>query len=103
MMDVHAPEHRVSGLRDFLVHMFTITCGLLIALGLENAAEAWHHRNEKREAEEKIRQELKENQQSIRELDGIVRVEIGDLTNILGFLEARQGTGPSSDTPAAQP
>ena len=41
-MEVHPPEHGIHSWRDFLVHMGTITLGLVIALGLEAAAEALH-------------------------------------------------------------
>lgn len=50
MLDVHAPEHPIGGPRDFLVHLLTITVGLLIALGLENSVEALHHRHQRKEA-----------------------------------------------------
>jgi hypothetical protein len=40
MLDVHAPEHRIHGFRDFLVHLLTITVGLLIALSLEASVGA---------------------------------------------------------------
>lgn len=35
MLDVHPPHEPVHGIRDFLLHILTITIGLLIALGLE--------------------------------------------------------------------
>jgi len=31
MLDVHAPEHGIHGVHDFLIHLLTITAGLLIA------------------------------------------------------------------------
>ena len=34
-----APHEKIHGFKDFLVHLFTITIGLLIALGLEGCAE----------------------------------------------------------------
>jgi hypothetical protein len=34
-MDIHPPEHPIRSLRDFLLQIFTITCGIVIALGLE--------------------------------------------------------------------
>jgi hypothetical protein len=34
-MDIHPPEHPIRSVRDFLVQMFTVTCGIIIALGLE--------------------------------------------------------------------
>lgn len=61
MLDVHAPEHPITGRREFFVHLATITVGLLIALALENAAEAVHHHFQRHEAEEKIRAEIRTN------------------------------------------
>jgi hypothetical protein len=34
-MDIHPPEHPIRSLRDFLVQIFTVTVGIIIALGLE--------------------------------------------------------------------
>ena len=31
MLEVHPPEEKIPGVRDFLLHLFTITVGLLIA------------------------------------------------------------------------
>lgn len=67
MLDVHAPEHRVGSVRDFFIHLFTITCGLLIALALEAGAEALHHRHQRIEAEQKIREEIRSNQHDIQQ------------------------------------
>ena len=39
MLDVHPPHEKMHGFKDFLLHLFTITIGLLIALGLEGYAE----------------------------------------------------------------
>ena len=54
MLDVHAPHHRLDSVREFVVHILTITVGLLIALGLEASVENMHHRHQRREAEETI-------------------------------------------------
>ncbi len=62
MLDVHPPHEPVHGWRDFLVHILTITIGLLIALALEAAVEARHHRREVAETREALRQEREENQ-----------------------------------------
>lgn len=59
MLDVHPPHEPVHGPRDFFLHLFTITIGLLIALGLEASVEALHHRHQREEAEAKIRQEIR--------------------------------------------
>ena len=55
MLDVHAPEHGIHGVRDFFVHLLTISVGLLIAVGLEASVEALHHRSERKEAEATLR------------------------------------------------
>jgi hypothetical protein len=34
-MDIHPPEHPIRSLRDFLIQIFTVTVGIIIALGLE--------------------------------------------------------------------
>lgn len=40
MIEVHPPEEKFHGIRDFLVHLSTITIGLLIVLGLEAGGES---------------------------------------------------------------
>ena len=57
-MEVHPPEHGIHSWRDFLVHMGTITLGLLIALGLEAAVEALHRHHQMQEARERIDHEI---------------------------------------------
>lgn len=89
MLDVHAPEHGISSVREFFLHLFTITCGLLIALALENAAEAFHHRQERREAQESIRRELDENRAGAKKGAPDVLKERKALEDLLAFVEAR--------------
>ena len=63
-MDVDAPHHPIATKRDFFIHLFTITCGLLIALSLEAGVEWTHHRALVREARANIRQEINDNQKA---------------------------------------
>jgi hypothetical protein len=46
MLDVHPPEHAAHTWRDFLIHIATITVGLLIAVGLEQTVEVLNRRHE---------------------------------------------------------
>ena len=62
MLDVHPPHAPVHGWRDFLLHLLTISIGLLIALGLEATVEAWHHHELAAEARENIRHEIEANE-----------------------------------------
>ena len=43
MLDVHPAHHAASTWRDFFVHIATIVIGLLIAVGLEQTVEYFHH------------------------------------------------------------
>jgi hypothetical protein len=51
----------MHGWRDFLLHLFTITIGLLIALGLEGCVEWQHHRHLVHEAEASLHAEIESN------------------------------------------
>lgn len=74
MLDVHAPHEKIHGLGDFFLHLFTITVGLLIALGLEGCVEWQHHRHLVREARDNLRTEFRDNQRQIASaLDDIHR------------------------------
>jgi hypothetical protein len=57
MLDVHPPEHAAHTWRDFFIHIATIVIGLLIAIGLEQLVEHFHHRNQAHEAEESLHRE----------------------------------------------
>ncbi|WP_254061860.1 hypothetical protein [Granulicella sp. L60] len=61
MLDVHPPHEPMHGWRDFLLHLFTITIGLLIALGLEGCVEWQHHRHLVHEAEASLHAEIESN------------------------------------------
>ncbi len=89
MLDIHPPEHGLHGVRDFLLHLFTITIGLLIAISLEQSVEAIHHRHQRREAEETIRQELRENRDTLTTARSVMTGEQKNLVLILDFLQAR--------------
>jgi hypothetical protein len=96
MLDVHAPEHGIHGVRDFVIHLLTITAGLLIALGLEAMVEAAHHRHQREEAEATIREELQQNRDDLVKVQGTIRGEMKNMIGVLDFLEAR-GKGEPGD------
>ena len=96
MLDVHAPEHPISGSRDFFVHLFTITVGLLIALGLENGVEALHHRHQRKEAEDNIRHELQANRELLLKSASSVQGERDNLVKVIATLETVSAGSPLS-------
>lgn len=66
MLDVHPPHEPVHGVRDFILHLTTITIGLFIALSLEGLVEWQHHRHLVHEAEASLHDEIKTNAQDIQ-------------------------------------
>jgi cell division protein FtsB len=89
MIEVHPPHKRIHGVAEFFLHLFTITIGLLIALALENAAGAVHHRHQQQEAEATIREEMTENREHLAEANAAIKSEIDNLNAALPYLEAR--------------
>lgn len=55
----------VHSWRDFLLHLATVTIGILIALSLEQATEWYHHKAIVREAKENIVNELRDSKKSL--------------------------------------
>jgi hypothetical protein len=90
MLDVHPPHEKMHGMRDFLLHLFTITVGLLIALALEGCAERWHHRELRKEADANLRQEIRDNAKEIASAHIANASEQANLKKVLEFLKARK-------------
>ena len=65
MLDVHPPHHRLGGLKDFFIHLLTISVGLLIAVGIEGCVERHQHRDLARDARETLRKEIEGNSKTI--------------------------------------
>jgi hypothetical protein len=61
MLDVHPPHSTTHTWRDFLIHIATICVGLLIAIGLEQTVEFFHHRHQVRDTREALEAEHREN------------------------------------------
>jgi len=65
-MEIHAPHEPILSFREFLVHLAMVTVGILIALGLEQSVEAYHHHELAEEARSNMATEIADNK---RELD----------------------------------
>jgi hypothetical protein len=79
MLDVHPPHEAAHTWKDFFIHIATIVVGLLIAIGLEQTVEFFHHRHQLHQLEQSLDQELDRNhrlaQKDIAELDHLVSIE----------------------------
>lgn len=89
MLDVHAPHERIHGFRDFLLHLLTITIGLLIALGLEGLVEMRHHHQLREEADSNMRREIEDNRKELAAVHAAVVKQREDLKNVLAYVQAR--------------
>jgi hypothetical protein len=47
MHEVHAAHQTIHSWKDFFIHIATISVGLLIAVGLEQTVEAFHHHHQR--------------------------------------------------------
>jgi hypothetical protein len=47
MIDIHPLQHAPMTKREFFTHLFIVILGILIAIGLEQAVEAFHHHQER--------------------------------------------------------
>jgi hypothetical protein len=62
-MDIHPPHQPIHTVKDFLLHLLTMTVGLFIALSLEAAVQSLHHRHLVRDARENLHREIAANYQ----------------------------------------
>jgi hypothetical protein len=60
-LDVHAPHHAIEGWKDFVVHLLTISVGLLIAVGIEGCVELHREHKLVQEARATMREEIEHN------------------------------------------
>jgi hypothetical protein len=67
MLDVHLPHGKIKGVSEFLIHLFTITVGLLIAVQIESFVEWRHHLHLASEARTDLRVEIENNLKDLKE------------------------------------
>lgn len=70
-MEIHAPDHPITGWKDTAKHLAIITAGVFIALALEGIVSWADHRLLVREATANVIAELRTN---ARELDGLFAI-----------------------------
>jgi hypothetical protein len=101
MLDVHPPHHAANSWRDFFIHIVTIVIGLLIAIGLEQTVEHFHHRHQVAETREALRVERENNRTLLAKQTVYFRRETAALQNnldVLLYLQRHPGT-PQTQLP----
>jgi hypothetical protein len=66
-LDVHAPHEPIHGVKDFLLHLLTISVGLLIAVGIEGCVELHREHKLVKEARATMREEIESNSKEMTE------------------------------------
>lgn len=67
MHDIHSPEGSGHSWKDYFTHISIVVIGLLIALGLDQTVEFFHHRHQAKEARELLKHEADLNAETVRE------------------------------------
>jgi hypothetical protein len=94
MLDVHPAHHAASTWRDFFIHIATIVLGLLIAVGLEQTVEYFHHRHQVAETRDALRVEQEQNKRSMPQRLAEFRARVAAVQNNLAvfhYLELHTG------------
>ncbi len=67
MLEIHLPHKSLHGFGEFLLHLFTITVGLLIAVQIESFVEWRHHVHLAEEARAALRIEIEHNLKDLKD------------------------------------
>jgi hypothetical protein len=78
MLDVHLP-HKLHGFWEFLLHLFTITVGLLIATQIESCVEWRHHVHLAEEARAALRTEIVSNLKDFKQMQPGLKIWRGQI------------------------
>jgi hypothetical protein len=94
MIDIHPPHHAPMTRREFITHLFIVILGILIAIGLEQAVEALHHRHEREALIENFHRECSENLQVFDyNLDVLRQVIAWERASLVALRDARPQGG----------
>jgi hypothetical protein len=98
MLDVHAPFEALHSWKAFFIHLATIVIGLLIAVGLEQSVEYFHHRQQVAEIRRSLAEERRINEViftgACSEFRRYAPVLTGSLQTLI-YLRAHPGVAPS--------
>lgn len=96
-MEIHAPEGHVQSFRDVAVHLAIVTAGILIALGLEQTVEWYHHRELAAEARANILSEIRDNRKELESFLAKVPESRRNHLGAVGLIDKYLAHGTSAD------
>ncbi|MGP0056782.1 MAG: hypothetical protein ACLPQI_14620 [Steroidobacteraceae bacterium] len=94
MLDVHAPYEPIHTWKSFVIHIATITIGLLIAIGLEQLVEYFHHRHQAASIAEKLKAESYENIATVRRDIRNCDLTLATIKSIVDILDQKPRASP---------
>jgi hypothetical protein len=98
MLDVHAPQEVLHTWKAFFIHLATIVIGLLIAVGLEQTVEYFHHRQQVAEIRRSLAEERRMNEvifaNACSEFRRYGPILVGSLQTLI-YLRTHPGASPS--------
>jgi hypothetical protein len=98
MLDVHVPHEAAHTWKDFFIHLATIVIGLLIAVGLAQTVEYFHHRHQVAEIRRSLAEERRINEviftSASSEFRRYAPILAGSLQTLV-YLRAHPGAAPS--------
>lgn len=95
MIEVHAPHESVHSWKDAFIHIAIIVVGLLIAVGLDEAAEHFHHMRQVAETREALNKEYAYNTKLFQQTSRDIRVTTAEYQNnllVFEYLQKHPGT-----------
>jgi len=102
MIDIHPAHHAATTWRDFFIHIATIVLGLIIAVGLEQTVEFFHHRQQLAEARHALAVERRVNivffgaqTAEFRRMVGVLEGNLATLTYLKAHPHAAPDTWPA--------
>lgn len=94
MLDVHAPHETIHTWKNFLIHIAAIVVGLLIAVGLEQTVEFFHHRDQREQLEAALQRDGEANRGYIKDDIAIAQGTLDWALDQATALERAGPTGP---------
>ena len=94
MIDIHPPHHGAMTRRDILTHLAIVVAGILIAIGLEQSVEYFHHRVLGAEARSALLDERHQNETSNEVNIFAIKRHEQDLKHDLAVLQALRAHQP---------
>jgi hypothetical protein len=98
-LEIDPPEKPIKSLKDFGIHIMTVTIGILIALGLDALVDAYRHHELIAHARADFRAEFTQNRNKLKLQETAEKAVKQELEGLIAYgtakLEGKQATPPA--------